>query len=212
MQCSCEVRWFLPEVETSAEQAFAGIEPESRIDWYAFPCDPRCGVKVRQERYELKLLVQSGRETSIAGTTGNIEHWQKWSVAFDANDTPATARLKSTGWIAVEKQRRMRVFTIDGEAVREIRDRQQHWPRAGCQFEWTAVESNGQRYSTVSFEAFSDSHDDEEVRELILKTVMQHALPDLPDDALARFTSSNSYGYAQWLQRHVRQDGLPTNL
>jgi len=197
---SSEVRWFF-HYEPFAPSLFfeADRSQEGRIDWYAYPCDERSGVKIREHRLEAKLLINSLGRHDFSDATGNIEHWQKWSVELPEDDFPSDAQLRFAGWVSVAKLRYLRIFANDGSSIYEVDD----YPDNGGQFEWTKLTALGQKWWTIGFESFGP----ETELDRNLSALVNHAFEDklIP----AALETSNSFGYPKWLKQIQSSCKLP---
>ena len=96
---SLETRWFFETCPSSSEQFLGGVhEPTVRIDWYAFPCDRGCGIKLREGRLETKLLVEDFGSQRFDFVDGNVESWHKWSVAI-VDEAILTQKREIESWL-----------------------------------------------------------------------------------------------------------------
>ena len=153
MDRTAELRWFFrrpPPAPLVARIEAAAGPPEARTDLYlVLGGTDALGVKTRggTGKLEFKLRPRPPEPVTLpGGVAGHREEWQRWSL-----DRPAWARLlprlglPSRGWRAVAKERRTATVRYRGDA--------------GCRVEVTAVESAGERWSTVGFEAFGPDAD-----------------------------------------------------
>ena len=131
-----EMRWFFAEPPLDIAQHFdASAAAPHRTDWYAVPCDPRCGIKLREGRLETKLRVGMHGVRTFREISGHLESWQKWALAFGPGDCPAEQTLAESGWLAVQKRRFLRHFEVTPDRVIETEQR----PTNGCEFELTEL-------------------------------------------------------------------------
>lgn len=187
MDRTAELRWFFrrppPEQLVAWIEAGAG-PPESRSDLYlALAGTDALGIKTRggTGRLEFKLRARPAEPLALpGGVVGQREEWQRWSFS-----RPAWSRLlprlglPKDGWRAVAKDRRTATIPYRGDA--------------GCRVEVTALESGGQRWSTVGFEAYGPDAD--RVPALIAAAGRVFAEVDLPGG----LTADLSCGYPGWL-------------
>src|SRR5690606_38495082 len=82
-------------------------EAEQRTDWYSMPCNPRCGVKLREGKLEIKLQTASLGERQHGPLAGRVEAWRKWSLNLPPEKGPSPAELSAVDWLDVQKRRRL---------------------------------------------------------------------------------------------------------
>jgi hypothetical protein len=192
---SIEVRWFFETEPLVLKSLFQrSFEAPPRTDWYAFPCDNRSGIKIREGKLETKLRVEELGLRRFGEAEGRIERWKKWSVVFPHEDIPPDHVLASAGWIAVHKVRSLKVFRVEESTVSEIKDFQSNWPENGALFEYTKIQSNGAQWATSGLEAFGAS----ESLFGNLLSVAEAVFPQLPD--CSALTGNNSSAYPAWLE------------
>jgi hypothetical protein len=203
-----EMRWFFPTEPFPVSELFnVSVRPVGRTDWYAYPCNERCGIKTRQGQLETKLLVQRLGRRDFGDVVGTLEEWAKWSVPFPQDDVPADRILASTGWVAVEKVRHLRRFEVVGGSVREVDQR----PENGCELEWTALRVAGQMWWTVGLEAVGPHDELEANLRLTAARVLAGKFSPSP------FEEKRSFAYPKWLKmvkdegRRTKDEGRGTN-
>jgi hypothetical protein len=186
------MRWFFPSLPLDVDRHFPvpGML-SSRTDWYALPSDPRCGIKLREGRMEIKLRLSSMGTRTLGTLCGELESWHKWGLEFAPGEFPTEQNLQLSGWLAVRKQRYLQHFSVAGAEVREINTR----PDNGCEFELTQLDINGESWWTVGFEAVGQANQLETNLAHVARTVLQRG------GFLQRFAPENSLGYARWLGR-----------
>jgi hypothetical protein len=189
-----EVRWFFRH-QPFAPSVFFNPELSSgpRTDWYAFPCDVRTGIKIREGRLEAKLLVNSIGVRDFSHATGIVEHWQKWSASLPSDKLPSETLLQSVGWVGVTKNRYVRRFSVDGPSVEEYLG--DGYPASGGQFELTQLNARQQEWWTVGFESYGSENELETNLSLLVNRLFRGEL--LP----AALELGNSFGYPEWLNR-----------
>jgi hypothetical protein len=184
---TAELRWFFrrpPPGPVVAWFEAAGVAPESRCDHYlVLGGTDALGVKIRggTAKLEFKLRPRPAEPVSFpGGLEGQREEWQRWSLA-----RPRVSRLlprlglPRQGWRAVTKERRTVAVPYRGEG--------------GCRVELTALQTDGQRWWTVGFEAFGPDAD--RLGALTAAVERFLAAVDLPDGLKADL----SCGYPGWL-------------
>lgn len=195
MGVSLEIRWFLSTPPIDREFWFRDIRPSpTRIDWYAFPCDVRSGVKVREGRFEAKLRLAECGAAEFGAVRGRLERWTKSSVVFPPGEVPQVNHLDSAGWKAVAKTRWQRMFQLEGDMLRETQTLDR--TRVSCQFEWTEITFGREiAWWTIGLEAYGAAPDQEQ----ILNLVASEQLARLP--APSSLQEEASCGYPEWLRR-----------
>ena len=153
MDRTAELRWFFhrpppPPIEAWFEKV--ADPPETRTDTYLLlPATDALGFKIRggTTKLELKVRPCAGQRLGLpGGITGQLEEWQRWSFA-----RPSVTRLlprlglPKTRWLKVVKHRRLATFPFRGES--------------GCRAELTALETEGQKWTTVGFESYGPESD-----------------------------------------------------
>lgn len=198
MLATVEMRWFFPECPLDpADFQGTNSERQERTDWYAMPCHPRCGVKLREGKLETKLFSTDFGLRTIGPISGKLEGWKKWSLEYGNDICPTSEELGLAGWIEVRKVRFLQRFEVDEAGVLHATTTR---PGNGCEFECTQLFVAGQSTWTVGFEAVGTA----ECRE---KNLVQAATVLLGRGTQARqFTAARSFGYAQWLSQ--RNPGL----
>jgi len=187
-----EMRWFFAQLPLEIERHFPSAETlASRTDWYALPCDPRCGIKLREGRMEIKLQITSLGTRTLGLFRGALESWNKWGLEFAPGEFPALQDLECSGWVAVDKQRYLQHFAVVGSQVSEIDTR----PVNGCEFELTRLRVQDEIWWTVGFEAVGAPDQLETNLALVAQTIQKR------NGFLQPFVPENSLGYPRWLGR-----------
>lgn len=153
MERTAELRWFFrrppaqPVIDWFEK---AADPPESRTDCYlALAGADALGVKVRggTSNLEFKLRPRPPERLGVpGGITGELEEWQRWSLARGA----ITRRFPRLGlpkepWVEVVKERRQTTIPHGGES--------------GCKVELTGVQVRGQKWWSVGLESYGPDTD-----------------------------------------------------
>lgn len=193
MGVTLELRWFLRKPPCPREVWFGARDPSPlRVDWYAFPCDARSGVKVREGRIEVKLRLEECGDFAWGGVCGRLERWSKSSVALPPSEIPQERHLAGAGWKAVVKTRWQRIFELESDTLCEtqVLDRS----RVAVQFEWTELAvASGASWWTIGLEAYGDAAGQDRI--LRLAAAELFSLVRSP----AGLTRDVSCGYPEWL-------------
>lgn len=157
-----EVRWFLPNPRPDLVLWFEGLSAdaytrEAREDQYLLlPRQVALGVKVREGRLELKYRIGSPESVWVApGVPGRLEEWEKFSLQTEAAGPYAIEDRVAACWLPVLKKRLVTLVTSgeNGPAF--------HAPdqavTAGVQLEYTELQIEGTRRTTIGLEWPSDS-------------------------------------------------------
>lgn len=201
MQLTAELRWFyrgtLPEeVVQWFQQGQLGkhlAPPEEREDLYLY--SPGCeylGIKLRQGRLEIKWRkVELGVVHFGDRVEGKAEKWGKWLCEDPTAESFQTADVVGKSWVSVKKVRTQRQYQIfPGESITAVPVTESIGQ--GCNVELTQLESNGNAWWSLAFEAFGE--DD---------CLMEH-LQAVASCVFKSYRGSNlqakdSYAYPSWL-------------
>lgn len=192
-----EIRWFFSG-EIPAEmwqwfdpQGLARNEGERTDDYLVLPGCKTLGAKVREGRFEIKALRGSPIATDWPlGLLGNKEEWVKWSMAH--SEAVQLLRSHREGdWMAVEKKRRARLFSLDENREKEPGSHIEN----GCLMELTALHVRGHRGWTLGLEAFGEEGLRQEGLERAASLLLSKTSP--PFEA----ASAQPASYPEWLSR-----------
>jgi len=196
---SSEVRWFYHTALLDDTVAWfcAGraLELEQRVDSYLlFPGCETVGLKVRQgENFEVKAL--RGTPEIVHYTThvsGQSDCWVKWSYSKPPVASWIEAILREgSGWVSVEKARRLRKFSLDSSSLQELSGDTR--PTQGCNVELTRLRVHNEEWWSFAFEAFGAA---DQVRSH-LQTVADYFFTN--HAPIHTFEVSDSYAYPTWL-------------
>lgn len=211
---SAEARWFFHgNVDTDIERWITtgslSSDQGARTDKYiVLPGCRSAGVKFREGNFEVKASTSARRDFALGDDiAGQRETWVKWSrPSADAAVEPAAMRGDEQ-WAFVHKRRMLRLFSLDGAAVREAAFGGP-WLAAGCQVERTVASvilrgaregppleddwANAAAWWTFGFEAFGDP--DEIERHL--DRMLDYFRTDAP---CVRLPLEASMSYPAWL-------------
>ena len=200
-----EIRWFWWCSEPGAAIAWfvgcgEGPEPEQRTDTYLLlPGCETVGVKLREERFEIKALLRDDDGPGPAdGPQGIVQHWIKWSLTSCKLPCPVAEMREAGCWQAVPKHRFQR--PLGGPAGKGTTGSEDSWARSqGCNVELTCLESGPEApcWVTLGFEAYGPR---EELPELLYRPVERFWREQRRPPAV-RLTAENSFGYPGWLNR-----------
>ncbi|MCB0560692.1 MAG: hypothetical protein H6573_29480 [Lewinellaceae bacterium] len=168
MYPSCEVRWFFSTAPeqlaawfASKNMFFDGLSTPKRVDHYLLVANGKnIGIKLREGNIEAKQLIKVPGEWHFPelNTSGQIEHWIKWSFQLDEADVLSRQIIHEgqDKWIAVEKERLGYIYHFQENGANS-QVPMGEWVAEGCQVELTRIEIRGKTYQTFGLEAFSDS-------------------------------------------------------
>ncbi|HZC68071.1 MAG TPA: hypothetical protein VE201_05575 [Nitrospirales bacterium] len=216
MLTTAEVRWFFEgPIPDEIEQWFCrsnlALNAGPREDHYLlFPAALGLGLKLREGRLEIKLLVESlGVRTFTADVAGTVQVWKK--EAYGEPAVKEFERLRTSAphlWIAVRKERTLRKFSLDGTTIVEV-PADKLFLRDGCNAELTKVTVDGSAYWSFNFEAYGNLTKVEDH----LQQVVVHILKDERRLRLFKtsapstdaFSDQHSYSYSEWLERVTKK-------
>ncbi len=199
MEATLEVRWFGPGPSPGGLAAWfddlGAPGPQRRTDTYLLlPGTDDLGVKLREggEAFEIKLRQQDLGDAKLAGVSGRLERWEKWS--FPVRDDvcrEAALGLPPASLVDVEKDRRMMSYRLagDGSAIRA-----HEGEGDGCSVELTALTVQGSDWWSVGFEAFGS-----EARLHDALRATEEAVFALATAGSAVLAAALSCGYPAWL-------------
>ncbi len=116
---SLEVRWILPGALAPEMIEWFGPVPggiETRRDTYLVSrTGPHMGVKVRGEsQLDVKVYEGGPEDLTVPGRAkGRVGWWRKWSFPLRARD----GVNEPAGWASVQKDRRVRFFSLAGRPI-----------------------------------------------------------------------------------------------
>jgi len=192
---SLEVRWIFPgQLETAVTGWFARFpaRTESREDTYLL--DPRLhglSVKVRGGTVlEAKAYCGSPGILEVAGRArGRMEYWQKWSFP----SSPLGPRSSDpAAWRPVRKRRRISRFSLASGQLDAPGQGLGEQPR--CEVELTEVQTGGQDWWTLGFEATGPADLLRDALQATAALVFAQALPGSAEPG-----PDESRSYAEWL-------------
>lgn len=209
MYHSAEVRWFLEGPLPGDMQLWfeagrlAKTEPQRTDEYLFLPACVTTSVKLRSGRFEVKALTQPPCSVTYRhGISGLKDAWVKWSSARIDNDTSSRlAGCAEDRWISVNKLRRLRLVSLEGEEPVEVAP-DHGWLSGGCQVELTAIEAwarttkrfEAEPWWSLSFEAFGDERTMQDGLHLVVDDVFKEAPP-------VNLGREDSISYPVWLQR-----------
>jgi len=198
MEHTLEVRWFSPGAPPASVVDWItglGAEEESaRTDLYLVSTDPAMNVKLRDGMIQTKRRLAEPAPIAFRDDVRGLkERWVKWS--FATRNRPDLLANDSTGlWHPVHKERLQREVPPDEQAA--LLEGVQAASAANAVLECTFVQSGGTKAWTVCMEAEGEPG----ALASTLATMGRSLFAQRRPPALE---SSASFGYAQWLARHV---------
>ncbi len=146
MYRSSEVRWFFAgDLPSRVREWFVAgdhvrNEPARTDEYILLPDSRAVSLKIREGRLEVKARTLAPEPVTYAhDIEGMRDNWVKWSsnrVAVEALEELASGA--DEGRLLVTKRRRLRTFSLDGEAPEEV-DGSQLRLADGCQIELTEI-------------------------------------------------------------------------
>ncbi len=214
MYHSGEIRWFFrdgpqSEVDRWFSDCDAAVSEAPRRDSYIIL--PRCttaGVKIRQGNIEVKAQTQPASLVQFADRVrGYQDSWVKWSRPASDPESFLAAPTIPERWAHVEKERTLRLLSLETEVPEEIEAGSRHLS-AGCQAERTLLRvlvsdedtvpghawGQAERWWSLSLEAFGSP---DAVAELLLRAATHWFSENFP----AALRAEDSMSYPQWLAR-----------
>jgi hypothetical protein len=206
MQYTSEARWFFKgelsdavlDWFLSGARDVRADEAEARTDRYlVFPGCDTVGVKVRDANdrgnsaFEVKALLRGPKVTRLGPrVTARVDEWIKWSSPMDRfPDWTAAILASEPTWVTVEKERRLRTFSLDeGDPVEVDREAS---PDRGCTIDVVTLATRGEDWWTLGLESSGPA---EQVGADLLRTGRQ--LFDRPEGSRGSSGPAGSAGSA----------------
>lgn len=192
---SLELRWIFPGQLEAAVAGWFGRFPaatEARQDSYLMDPPLRgLSVKIRGgSALEVKAYRGSPGILEVPGRArGRLESWQKWSFPCSPLSPGASS---PAGWRPVSKRRRIVRFSLASGQVMARAPGQRG--ESGCGAELTEIDTRGQRWWTLGFEATGPASLLGSTLQAVAALVFAQALPGYPEPG-----PDESRSYAQWL-------------
>ncbi len=188
-------RWYaaIPDIVSEVPLLELGAcASEERTDVYLpVPAGAPCGIKVREQRLEVKGLASEFREVCFGRHAGTVQRWLKWSVT--AGGALHAAYAEVDGALPLRKSRRTVHLMLSpaggggGHALLEV--------------ELGDLSLSGMELSTVAFEASPD----DELLDALFREAVASCLSRLAGPALS---ARRSMSYPELVGRTLRRDGI----
>ncbi len=193
---SSEIRWFSDKGKTLLNlfNAFPGKSSatQARTDRYLNRKSESIGIKIREGRMEIKLLVGSHKHT-FKRQRWIIEDWVKCSYEDSAASLQNLGKIDSDifSWIDILKKRKQKKFVLSGKTVRPVDFDEQI--SQGCTVEYTSLKVHKTiPYYTLGFEAFGK---DNQASHRNLTTMLNYSETYIQPNALKEIICG---GYARF--------------
>ena len=203
---TAEVRWFFEGPIRADIATWFGLgdlaqHAAPREDHYLlFPSPLGLNIKLREGRLEVKSLVGApGLRTFATDIAGNVELWEK-RIGGDAA-VAEFEKLRTSAphlWIAVGKERTLRTFSLEGDAMHEVAAGTVFLAN-GCNIELTKITVDGSDYWSFACEAYGEPSR----VEAHMQKVTGHIFADTHRPSHP-FPAANSGSYPEWLERFSR--------
>lgn len=155
---SSEIRWFSDKAAPLLKlfNAFPGESSPAQVrtDRYLNRKSESIGIKIREGRMEIKVMVETHQHT-FKSQRWTIEDWVKCSYEDSAASLKKLSKIDSDifSWIDISKKRKQKIFRITGKAVTPVDFNEQI--SQGCTLEYTSLKIHKTiPYYTLGFEAF----------------------------------------------------------
>jgi hypothetical protein len=205
-----EIRWFLPGILPPEILSWfsAGHVPDSEPvqihEYLLFPDCESVGVKLREQRFEIKAKSGPSRPLHLAlGITGRTDDWVKWSLSAEELQDFSRVLHRSGQWLKLRKERFLHRLSVEGDGLVEISGGDRNSPHGGCNIELTRleVESGPRSWFSFGFEARGPSLNTAEILEQGAHRFFQGHGP-APGIRLNR---ENSLSYPAWLMKFLKE-------
>lgn len=200
MYLTLEVRWFYPGPPLDqvvdwleARACLPAAEPPRRDHYLRLGGQPSLGIKLRQGNVEVKTRLEDPRALEVGpGAVGRVARWRKWSFPLAQQAGPLERLLvPAPAWIAVDKERRIQRYRL-APGLRAASVPPEAPAEAGCEFELSRVQVQGEEWWSVSFEAFGSGPMLEQALLAVAAKVLGRGWP-------ISLEVEHSFGYPAWL-------------
>ena len=205
-----EIRWFLPgNLPPEIASWFSAshvpdAEPVQVHEYLLFPDCESVGVKLREQRFEIKAKSGPSRTLRLTlGIDGRTDDWVKWSLSAEYLQDFSRVLHRSGRWLKLRKERLLHRLSVEGNYLVEVSGEARNSLDAGCNIELTRleVESDPRSWFTFGFEAHGPSSNTAEILEQGVHRFFQ-AHGRAPGIRLNR---ENSLSYPAWLMRFSQE-------
>jgi hypothetical protein len=194
-----EVRWFeRGSIPPSMMIWFSEIHPKIWIEaehtdyYYSLPDDDSIGIKLRQNRVEIKkrhLVAKPARLTSQV--SGKLETWEKWGIAPRSLEFNFTEIATDPIWVGVRKRRNLQRYQLT-ESLSPIPIAYHRRVAQGFALELSQITVRQADWWTIAFEFFRITNFPLSENKNIISGILL-SMPSL------RLDSQSSFGYPQFL-------------
>ena len=219
MYQSGEIRWFFEgAAPTDVYRWFEGTapvrhEPARTHEYLMLPACRTTSIKLRQGRLEVKALVTPPEPVDYSfAVSGLRDTWVKWSSgAIDIQRLRTRLQKDADQYIAVTKERRLRLFSLESGTPEEVGLTEARLQR-GCQVELTSIDARlggtfrnpSAMWWTLAFEAFGEpTH--------LLSNLDAAATAVFRREPPIRLDQTDSYSYPVWLTQIAASAGNSTS-
>jgi len=187
---SSEIRWFSKD-KSLLKEIFDklpgnGIPEKERTDYYLLNTGADVGIKIREDKHEIKHLCTDREPTKDLGP---IEHWVKWSTDPQNNILNTIPRQLMRPWLAVTKSRQKKKYGIHPATGQFICTEGR--PDDGCGVEHTQITIGEGEWYSLGLEAFGTYHSS---RKNLLDTI------EYTDLKVPRHAEITCMGYPEFLK------------
>lgn len=200
---SAELRWFfsgqpVPKLLSWFKNGPLPLNEEVRTDHYLLGTGKELNAKLREGKIELKQLQWTLPINLIHDNLGaQMEGWTKWSFDLSGEESyQVLSRAQPRSWLAVDKNRLMRQFSVSNGRVIELDSESE--AKAGCNLEVTTVEASNQSWYTIGFEAFGEPV---QLRDMLRRIAIYVTERDFP----IQLKAADALSYAAWIEKYFVQ-------
>lgn len=143
---------------------------EERTDLYfVYPHAQTCGVKFREQKFEIKALVEVIDSINfLPGLNGNIEVWEKLSLHGLEKMIPVSTERYNL--VPVWKKRWLGIWKWGNHGPSEVPPGKGQAVASGCQLELSDIKIEEKKFWTLGFESYATEHD--EMLKVLRETIL----------------------------------------
>ncbi len=203
MYLTAEVRWFdKGSIPPAMMSWFTKIHPKVWTEaehtdfYYSLPNDDTIGIKLRENRIEIKKRQAVEKPVRFTPqTTGAIETWEKWSVALRPVEINFNEIAADPIWFGIRKRRNLQRYQLTESLIPVTIAYDRRVPQ-GFTLELSQITIRQERWWTIAFEFYGITN----IPMNKIQDIAKGMLITLPN---LRLDPHSSFGYSRFLNRKI---------